>query len=144
MEDKFVYATFQNVRDDKKQVRFKVMEAMQAWEFRHQFRAFLASDDAAGKKEFVSRVFSLIEVETLPGSFIPLITSAMISNHLGTGEAAQAILSECFDGFLDANGIDRVWCAEQLTYTKNVGTKAAHVFLASTLPRLLSGEFLGV
>jgi hypothetical protein len=46
------------------------------------------------------------------------------------------------DALLEANHIDKLWCAENLTYSKNLGDKCANRFLAACIPKLLACEFL--
>jgi hypothetical protein len=128
----------------EKRVHLHIMSAMAAWEFRNKFRWFLAATDPKKKRAFIDIAFKMIEVETVAGNFVPLITDAMVSNHIGSGDEGQEIMRDLFDSLLAANRIDKKWCAEQLTYTKNVSDKAANVFLSFCVPRLLSGGLLMV
>jgi hypothetical protein len=132
-----------NAMGKVKNVQLVIMDAMTAWEFRHKFRWFLATDDAARKRKFIDETFKLIKVETSTGNFTPLLTDAVVSNHIGSNEEGNAILSDLFNELLLVNHIDRRWCAERLTYSKNLGDKAAQNFLATCIPRLLSGNFVG-
>jgi hypothetical protein len=133
---------FTNAMGAAKNVQLVIMDAMAAWEFRHKFRWFLSTNDYDRKKSFISEAFKLIKIETSKDMFTPLLTDAVISNHIGTGDEGQRLLNRLFDELLTVNEIDKTWCAERLTYSKNLGDKIAHTFLANSIPRLLSCDFL--
>jgi hypothetical protein len=143
MNESVIEAKITNSMGATKNVQLVVLSAMDSWEFRHKFRWFLSSSDFSRKRSFTAEAFKLIKIETSTGNFTPLLTDAIISNHIGTGEKGQEILKSLFDDLLYVNKIDKQWCAEKLTYSKNLGDKAARTFLSKSIPRLFSGEFLG-
>src|ERR1700676_2222015 len=110
-----------NTMGKVKNVQLVIMDAMTAWEFRHKFRWFLATGDTDRKRKFMSETLKLIKVETSPGNFTPLLTDAIVSNHIGSNKEGQELLSDLFDELLLVNHIDKTWCAERLTYSKNLG-----------------------
>jgi hypothetical protein len=133
---------FVNSFGREKRVQLTVLGAFAALEFRQKFRWFLSTNDYDRKKVFISEAFKLISVETSSGIFTPLLTDAVVANHIGSGDEGQRLLNGLFDELLKVNNIDKQWCAEQLTYSKNLGDKIAHTFLANSIPRLLSCDFL--
>jgi hypothetical protein len=142
MSEKLIDSQITNAFGTSKKVQLVVLDALAAWEFRHQFRWFLSANDHERKTKFIKDTLKLIRIETSIGNFTPLLTDAVISNHVGPGPEGQAILKSLFEEFLSVNCIDVLWCAEKLTFSKDLGDKIAHNFLAASIPRLLAGDFL--
>lgn len=109
-----------------KTLRLTKFKALDGWELQNGYINFAASRDAEFRKAYTLKILSYAVV--LNGEQeIPLITDALIDNHLQSWQNVQAV----FEEILTENGIDPKTHADRPDYWSDVGREMATSFLAS-------------
>jgi len=110
---------------EQKNIKINLFKALDGWDIQNKFIDFAATTDRAVRREFTLEVLSYAQVISGDRE-IPLITDALIDNHLQTWENIQALFNEV----LMLNGIDPKTHAEKANYWDSIGANMAASFIA--------------
>jgi hypothetical protein len=115
-----------DVLGGKKEVEIGRFAALDGWEIQHKYKQFAINADKAFRRAFTMEVLSVCFV-IVNGNKIPLITDAVIDNHLESWPNIKTV----FDATLRENGIDPETHADNPSYWAEVGNTMAIAFLAA-------------
>lgn len=110
---------------DTKNIRISLFKALDGWDIQNKFIDFAATTDRTIRREFTLEVLSYAHI-VYGDQEIPLITDALIDNHLQTWENIQVLFNE----ILMRNGIDPETHAEKANYWDAAGATIAVTFIA--------------
>ncbi len=110
---------------DQKSIKIGFFKALDGWDIQMEFVAFAATTDRTLKRAFTLEVLSYAKV-MIGDMEIPLLTDALIDNHLQSWENVQKV----FEEVLMQNGIDPKTHADKPIYWSNAGAEMAMAFIA--------------
>lgn len=109
----------------KRNVIVNKFSALDGWDIQSDFVKFAASSDKDFRRAFTLRVLSYAKVMIDTNEF-PLITDAMIDNHLQKWENVEAV----FNAVLLENGIEADTHAMKTRFWSDAGAEIAISFMA--------------
>lgn len=110
---------------EKKSIKISMFAALDGWDIQAKFVEFAASTDRQVRREFTLEVLSY--AKAMSGDMeIPLITDALIDNHLQTWPNIESV----FEEVLRINGINPKTHADKTHYWANAGAEMALAFIA--------------
>ncbi len=99
--------------------------ALDGWDIQSDFVKFAASSDKDFRRAFTLRVLSYAKIMIESNEF-PLVTDAMIDNHLQKWENVEAV----FNAVLHENGIEAESHAAKTRFWSDAGAEIATSFMA--------------
>lgn len=115
-----------NVNGSIKTIKVDMFAALDGWDMQRRFVEFAASNDPGVRRQYTMDVLTYAKVIAADGGEIPLSTSALIDNHLGSWQNLQAV----FDEVLVRNGINPNAHANQSHFWAKAGEEMAIAFIA--------------
>jgi hypothetical protein len=112
---------------EKKLIKISMFKALDGWDIQNKFIDFASTKDKQLRREFTLEVLTYAQV--LSGEMeIPLITDALIDNHLQTWQNVEAV----FEEVLSQNGINPKTHAEKPNYWAEAGAQLSVAFIAES------------
>lgn len=109
---------------ETKSVKINLFKALDGWEIQNRFIDFASTTDKVFRRTFTLEVLSYAMIMAGERE-IPLITDALIDNHLQTWQNVEAV----FEEVLSLNGIDAKTHAEKPNYWSSAGAEMAISFI---------------
>lgn len=110
----------------KKTVRIDPIPALDGWDIQARFVEFAASHDKDFRRSYTLEVLAYAAVDVAKGEFVPLKTSAVIDNHLGSWQNVERV----FEEVLMQNGINPKTHADRPVFWEKAGAEMATSFIA--------------
>jgi hypothetical protein len=107
-------------------IRIDFFKALDGWNISQEFLTFAASLDKEYRKQFTLGILKYATLINDGGVELPLITEALIDNHLQSWENVQIV----FEAVLLENGIDAQTHADKPAFWHNAGAEMAVSFIA--------------
>jgi hypothetical protein len=105
-------------------IKIEKFSALVGWDIQRKFLEFAASNDRELRKKFTMEVLSYCKV-VMEGRELPMITDALIDNHLETWQNIKLV----FEAVLKGNGIDPETHANKSDYWTAAGQEIASAFI---------------
>lgn len=105
--------------------------ALVGWDMQQRFMEFAATTDSEIRTKYTMDVLAFAKVVSGENE-LPLSTSALIDNHLGTWENIKIV----FEAVLTLNGINPLTHADKPQFWSDAGEKMAISFIAESIKLL--------
>jgi hypothetical protein len=121
---------------EKRIIEISQFPALDGWDIQARFIEFAASHDKDFRRAYTLEVLTYAAVDVANGrgngEYVPLKTSAMVNNHLGSWQNVELV----FEAILTHNGIDPKTHADRPMFWEKAGAEMATSFI-SEVSRIL-------